>query len=96
MTQLRIADEARADLRNLHRFGTELYGERSATTYVERLLEAIEEIGETPLLWALRDEVRPPVRLRRLTAHNIFYDLTETEVIVVRILHHAADWMHTL
>jgi len=36
------------------------------------------------------------VRLLTYAAHNIFYDVTDDEVIILRVLYHSADWVHVL
>jgi toxin ParE1/3/4 len=94
--RLRISDAARADLRELHTYGAETFGQRAANAYIEALTLAIEKIPDWPFASRLRTEVRPPVRLLPHEGHNIFYDVTSDEVVVVRVLHYTADWINLL
>ncbi len=94
--RLRISGEADRDIDELHSYGMQIYGQDRADKYVRQMLGEFRRISEQPHLWRERDEVRPPVRLRALFAHNIFYDVGDDEVVIVRVLHHTADWVHIL
>lgn len=94
--RLRLATEAERDLAALHLFGTIHYGSASADTYLRELVDDLQRILEWPLANPERNEVRPPVRLRSFRAHNIFYEVDQSQVSILRVLHHSADWMSTL
>ena len=94
--RLNISDAARSDLRELHEYGREIYGETAARSYLATILLTIEQIPEWPFASRLRHEVRPPVRLLTRAAHNVFYDVQDDKIEIVRILHHSADWVHIL
>jgi toxin ParE1/3/4 len=94
--QLEITDEADRDVDRLHEYGSTVYGERQADSYLIELLGEYRRIVAWPLAARERHDVRPPIRLRRFRAHNIFYDVTADAVTIVRILHHTADWVNIL
>lgn len=96
MRPLRFTVEARRDLDDLYLYGLLNFGSRQADAYLDRLVEIVQSIAEQPLMARERTEVRPPIRLLPWAAHHIFYDVAETEVVIVRILHGSADWMHKL
>jgi toxin ParE1/3/4 len=96
MMRRSISDEALRDLAELHRFGTKTYRERTADEYLRQLFRALDAIAEWPLAIRLRTDVRPPIRLYPFVAHNVFYDANDSEVVIVRILHHSADWVNNL
>jgi toxin ParE1/3/4 len=94
--QLEVSAEADHDIDIVLLSGIELYGEQSADRYVTGLVGELGRIAAWPFTSRLRDEVRPPIRLRPFRAHNIFYDVGTETVTIVRILHHSADWTHIL
>lgn len=94
--RLKLAWEVERDLAALHLFGTIHYGPGPADQYVRDLVDDFQHILEWPLANPERTEVRPPVRLRRFRAHNVFHDVDESHVSILRVLHHSADWMTTL
>ncbi len=94
--QLKVSDEADRDVDRLHEYGIAVYGEQQADGYLISLLGEYRRIVAWPLAFRERHDVRPPVRLRPFRAHNIFYDVTQDTVTIVRVLHHSADWVHIL
>lgn len=96
MRQLRISSDAAFDLDELAYHGTYKYGETQARRYYKAMQDEIAFLTQHPFIHPERDEVRPPIRLLAFGAHNIFYDVTDTEVVVVRVFHHSADWMNLL
>jgi len=96
MPQPKLSEEARQDMDELYVFGALNYGLAHTDRYAHGLDAALKLLGDRPLMARERREVRPPVRLLRYEAHNIFYDTDGKRVTILRILHHSADWMHSL
>lgn len=96
MRQLRLSHRAALELDELNYYGTLKYGPVQAEIYYRQLQRMIGWLSEYPFRYREHDEIRPPVRLMPFGAHNIFYEVTETEVIVTRVLHHSADWINEL
>jgi plasmid stabilization system protein ParE len=94
--RLEVSLDAERDIAALHLYGTIQYGEKQADLYVMDLLDELRRIAEWPLAHAERAEVRPAIHLRPWRAHNVFYDVEDSVVTIVRVLHHSADWMHEL
>jgi toxin ParE1/3/4 len=80
----------------LHGYGIVRYGERQADLYLEGLLVEFQAIAEWPLASRERTESRPPLRLRVYRGHNILYVVRGDEALIVRVLHHSADWMREI
>ena len=81
------------ELDALNYFGIMTYGSGPAESYYRDLQDAMNALTQHPFIHRERDEVRPPVRLLVFRAHNVFYDVTDEDVVIVRVLHHTADWM---
>lgn len=46
-----VSEAARADLKNIYRFGYERFGEQQAERYYDGLIVCFEEIAKNPLLY---------------------------------------------
>ena len=84
---------ATQDLRNLHRYGVGEYGATAADDYLAELFATFEVIAQWPYAVRERLAVRPPVRLRPHRAHNILYSVIDETAVVLRVLHHTANWV---
>lgn len=94
--RLRITAPADHDIDELLVYGNKEHGARSADAYLMGLLEFLDQIPLNPLTAQVREEATPPVRLKVYRAHNVIYDITGDEVIVLRILHHSVNWLDEL
>ena len=81
---------------NLHIYGTINFGVEQADRYVDELGALIEFLAEFPRTGRERTGVRPPVRLYPYLGHNVIYRLEGDELVVVRVLHHSANWQTLL
>jgi toxin ParE1/3/4 len=96
MRLLRIAERARREIDDIYEYGEKHYGDAPTVRYVARLTNKLNLLADHPFIGTERREVRPPIRLLIHEAHNVFYDVTDTEVIVQRILYHRVDWQNEL
>ena len=94
--RLSYSAEAVRDIYEAHIFGTFTFGATQADKYIDRLRSTIDFLLEFPLIARERPNTRPPVRLYPYIAHNIIYRLTDDELLVVRVLHHSANWQALL
>lgn len=94
--RLSVSAEAGADLDAIRVYGYEKYGERSAESYLIALVGSFDRIAAWPYAARIRTEIQPPVRLVVFSAHNIFYDVEDDVVQIVRVLHHSMDWQNEL
>lgn len=96
MIALRLTEEARDDIADAIRWSIEEWGAVRADRYRTRLLDRVYSLKTHPNLGTACDGVRQGYR--RLTAqrHVVFYQVSDTEVIVVRVLHHSMDHVRHL
>ena len=59
-------------------------------------MRTIERLPDFPFAARIRTEVRPPVCLLVHHAHNVFYDVHDDGLEILRVLHHSADWKNLL
>lgn len=91
MIRVEISEAADADLVEILAYGTGNFGLERAEAYVAGFQATFDLISRHPLAGAIHDEVRPPVRSLPHGSHRVFYDVFESEAVVQRILHKAAD-----
>jgi len=89
--ELRLTDEARADVRDIRRSTARRWGPRQRDRYAAQLHQALRSLLDYPERGRARDEYFPGCRSLTAEHHVIFYHLTERAIVVVRILHEGRD-----
>ena len=90
--RLKTSSEAERDIYEIHEFGSLNYGTDQADRYVDALRGMFDFLARFPLVARERANMRPPVRLYPYGAHNVIYRVDDNELLIVRVLHHSADW----
>ena len=67
-------------------------GVNASATYKAVIDRALRELTEFPNLGRARDEISPGLRSFPAGSHVIYYRVTETELIVTRIVHGSRDF----
>lgn len=96
MRRLRVAENARHDIDAIFVHGVREYGLSNADAYVAGLQNAFAFVAEHPFAVRERVEVRPPVRLYRYRGHYVLYALRDEDIVILRVLHHTANWIDHL
>jgi toxin ParE1/3/4 len=90
--EVHLAETAIADLESLFIYLDDTAGETIATAYVANVRAACFSLAHFPRRGSPRDDIRPGLRSipceRTVT---IFYDVGETEVQIVRVIHARRD-----
>lgn len=87
---------AAQDLEDIYLYGYLQFGEAQAERYAAMLESRIELLCANPLLGRAETAASPAVRRFESESHVIFYDLTATKLLIVRILHSATDYLRHL
>jgi toxin ParE1/3/4 len=90
--RLRLSVEAGADIYHIHEYGALNYGLAQADRYLAHLNDMLDFLARYPFSARERHDLRPSVRVGLSGAHNIIYRILADEVLVVRVLHHSAQW----
>ncbi len=96
MMRLEISVLASRDLYEIHSVGLGRYGPAPADAYLAKLFSTFEHIAQWPFAARERLSVRPSIRLFRRDAHNILYRVEGETVLILRVLHHNANWLDLL
>lgn len=62
-----------------------------ADKYLDELDKGISLLADNPELGISRDEVREGYRVLFINNHAIYYTLTQTAILIVRVLHEQMD-----
>ena len=69
----------------------EQWGEEQRRRYRARLYDGMRRLVDYPELGPARDDLYPGCRSFHIEQHVIFYEVTETEIVVGRVLHVRQD-----
>jgi toxin ParE1/3/4 len=89
--RLVITAGARRDLRGILRFTERRWGSGQKATYKARLDEAMHGLLVHPFRGQPRDDLSSGLHGLTVSAHIVFYRVSERDVTIVRILHGAMD-----
>lgn len=94
--KLCLARQAARDIDEIYLFGLIHFGEIQADNYASNLENCFNIIAANPFIGRVDARVKPPIRRLEFQSHVIFYDVSETNVIIVRILHKSMDFLKHL
>ena len=86
-----VSPRAQADIDDIWEYTVSQWGVRQAETYLRLIKEAVEAVATDPRVGRSCDDVRPGYRKYLVGSHVLFYRVTATAVVVVRILHQRMD-----
>lgn len=85
--RLDLKAAARADLEAIHRYGVETHGTQAAEAYLIGLRRTLDRILAHPFSGRVYPGVVPETRMARFRRHQTFYQVDDTMVLIVRVLH---------
>ena len=91
MKSLRIADAARADLRDIKRYTIETWGSDRARRYLEEIRRRIMLLRQRSRIGTLRNDLAVGLRSLPCGRHVIFYRHDADHIEIVRVLHASVD-----
>jgi toxin ParE1/3/4 len=86
MREVRFSPEALDDIEAIAEYTFGRFGSVQAEVYGGHLLDAIDTLREVPHLGNKQDHILPNSRRLVHESHSIFYEITESSVIVLRVL----------
>ncbi len=91
MFKLKIKPLARRDLLEIWQYTYEAWGASQADSYLVSLETSLSDLISNPKLGRAIDDVRNNMRLHPFKHHLIIYQITDTSIEVVRVLHKRMD-----
>ena len=97
MKNLKFSQQASRDIDEIYLYGLINFGEDQADIYFEKVKNLVlETLCCNPEIGRLDTRVNPAIRRLDFESHVIFYDVTETDIVIVRILHASMDFVKHL
>ena len=78
---------AEQDIADIWIYGADRWGVDQADRYFDGMVTLFDLLSEQPEIARLRDEFRPPVRIHSYGAHVVVYEMVETGIAIIRVLH---------
>ena len=91
MKRLDIKADAQRDLAEIADYSYHEFGPHVGADYLRGLRAAFVLLLEFPEIGSVFEGVKPIVRLKTYRSHRIFYRVTKTDIVIVRVLHKARD-----
>ena len=91
MKSLRIADAAKADLREIKQYTEQTWGAAQARRYLDEFRARVTLLRQRSRLGRPREELGAGLRSLPSRAHVIFYKDMDDRIEVVRVLHASMD-----
>jgi toxin ParE1/3/4 len=92
----KFSTQASRDVEDIYLYGFINFGEEQADLYSLRMRQCIEILCANPEIGRLDIRVNPAVRRFDFESHVIFYDVEESSIFIVRILHRSMDFVQNL
>ena len=91
MHEVRLTQAADADIEAIAEYTIQRFGVRQARIYRDGLWNTFDILAEFPELGARQEHVGPSVRRFVHESHSIYYELGESEILILRILGRGQD-----
>jgi toxin ParE1/3/4 len=87
---------ARQDLLDLYDYISLAGSPTAALSYVTRIEAFADTFGDFPQSGHARDDIRPGLRVRSFRSAVIAYEIVDTRVDILRVVHAARDYQREL
>ncbi|GJL56132.1 MAG: toxin ParE1 [Nitrospirales bacterium] len=91
MARYQLSVRAQSDLDEIADYTINTFGIEQARRYRDSLETCFQTLAESPLLGRSAAQLSPDLRRYEIQLHVVFYILTETGVLIVRVLHERRD-----
>ncbi len=89
--KLRVSGPARLDLGRIGEYTRREWGVSQKRKYLGQIRDKFKAVRDTPSIGIARDDIDAGLRAVAVRKHMIIYRETETELIIVRVLHYGMD-----
>jgi toxin ParE1/3/4 len=89
--RLELSRKAQADLDDIRNYSIAQYELKRAIDYLDAVERSFRRLMDFPEIGAAHPGLRPGIRSLGCQRHRIFYVIEERGVLILRILHQAAD-----
>jgi toxin ParE1/3/4 len=87
MAEFVLARRARAELIEIFEYGLDQFGERQARGYAAELEHVFQLLADTPEMGRPAEIIRPGVRRHEHQSHVILYEIIQSGVRILAVVH---------
>lgn len=91
MNRYELTPLARFDIREIWTYAVQQWGRRTADRYIRDLSAALEAVARDPYRGVATEWIEETCRKQVFRSHVIFYTVSDSGVVVARILHQQMD-----
>ena len=91
MLNLNLTATANQDLHDIYAYSLEKWGQKQADVYFKQLENSFYLLLDNPNLGKQRNDLKQGYRSFLTKKHAIFYEISNNEIIILRILHRRMD-----
>ncbi len=78
---------ARKDIKGILEYSIKNWGEKQADKYYDELIKGMDLFVTHPEIGVARDDIREGYRCFRINQHDVYYKITSTRIVIIRVLH---------
>ncbi|ESQ88462.1 hypothetical protein ABAC460_15630 [Asticcacaulis sp. AC460] len=91
MATYSLTADADRDLTAIYFYTFDSFGENQADLYTNRMISAFELLAQMPFSGRKVAHIHSDTRSFPHESHVIYYEVVDSDVVIIRILHHAQD-----
>ncbi len=92
MRRLDLTEIAREDLKSIQRYSQRAWGPERTVQYMAELRNVLKGLRAGTVASRNRDDLRPGLHMATSGRHCVFFEVDESRVLVVRVLHDRMDY----
>lgn len=96
MRLLELTQIARADLRSIRRYSERTWGSDRTAEYMEALRDTMKGLLAGTVVSRNRNDLRPGLQMATSGRHRVFFEVDQSRILVVRVLHDRMDYQRHL
>ena len=96
MKNIKFSKQSSRDIEEIYLYGLINFGEEQADLYASKMKDFLEIMRSNPEIGRLDTRVNPAIRRFDFESHVIFYDISDKDLLIVRILHGSMDFVNHL
>jgi toxin ParE1/3/4 len=90
--RLELTEIARDDLKSIRRYSQRTWGPERTLQYLAGLRETMKGLVGGTVVSRQRDDLKPGLRMTVSGRHCVFFEMNESRVLVLRVLHDKMDY----
>ena len=96
MRHLELTEIARADLKSIRRYSERTWGSDRTTQYMADLRDTMKGLLAGTVISRNRNDLRPGLQMATSGRHRVFFEVDQSRILVLRVLHDRMDYQRHL